>query len=203
MNESLTPKTPMKMRPKMVGILLVLVTAALLGGWLIGRRNLPAQKTGNNSTNQTSTASKVAATDAKTLVSYTLPDAWSEDTCSTSANVIYIIPKEATFDCDANPSAPIKIYVDERSVTDCQQLVPASNDGIKKHICISLYIDGHKSLKALTEYSSSTAYKTDTTISGYYINTGKGVVAIEYTYTSSNDFQIGFDQLAKSVKVKG
>ena len=39
-------------------------------------------------------------------------------------------------------------------------------------------------------------------MSDYYINTGKGVVAIEYTYTSANDFQAGFDQLATSVKVK-
>jgi hypothetical protein len=65
-----------------------------------------------------------------------------------------------------------------------------------------LYVDGHKSLKASTEYPKSSSYSTDTTISDYYINTGKGVVKIEYTYTSSNDYQTGFDQMALGVKVK-
>jgi hypothetical protein len=110
------------------------------------------------------------------------------------------VPNNASLNCSANPSSPIKIYVDRQYITDCQQL--NSPQDVRKHVCISLYIDGHKSLKASTEYPKSSTYKTDTTISDYYIDTGKGVVKVEYTYTSNNDYQIGYDQLAMSLKVK-
>ncbi len=182
----------------MLTLLAVLIITGFVG-WRLGRSS---NSVNTNNGSQSSSADNTSATSVKSLISYTLPDAWKENTCSNSSNVIYIIPNGIALDCDSNPSVPIKIYVDSQDTTDCQQLMPATNEGIRKHVCISLYISGHKSLKASTEYSNGSGYKTDTTISGYYINTGKGVVAIQYTYTSANDFQAGFDQLATSVKVK-
>lgn len=183
-------------RPIVFAPILALIVIGGFVGWRLGHNN----NTSNNNSQGASTTN-AADTAVKSLVSYTLPDAWTENTCSSSATIIYIIPNGTSLNCSANPSAPVKIYVDSQNTTDCQQLMPTTTKGIKKHVCISLYISGHKSLKASTEYSSSSSYKTDTTISDYYINTGKGVIAVEYTYTSANDYQTGFDQLAMSVKV--
>jgi hypothetical protein len=85
--------------------------------------------------------------------------------------------------------------VDSQNTTDCAQLKPTSTQGVRKHTCISLYISGHKSLKSFTDANGTSA-------ADYFINTGKGVVKVDYAYTSSNDYQAGFDQLATSVKVK-
>jgi hypothetical protein len=175
----------------------VLMLVVVVGIWLIARPN----KSSINNPALTSSSSSTSGTDVKSLVSYTLPDAWTENSCPSSSNTVYVSPNGTSLDCSANPSAPVKVYVDPQNTTDCQQLNPANTQGIKKHVCISLYIGGHKSLKASTTYSSGSSYNTDTTISDYYINTGKGVVAIEYTYTSANNYQVGFDQLAMSVKV--
>jgi|SRR5665213_3819867 len=186
-------------RARAVLLILILIVAASLVAWALGRSN---NLTVNTNT-QTQSGNNTAGAGVKTLISYTLPDAWTENTCSSSSSIVYIIPSGGALDCTANPSAPMKAYIDSQNTTDCQQLKPATTTGIRKHVCISLYIDGHKSLKASTEYAGgSSSYKTDTTISDYYINTGKGVAAIEYTYTSANDFQAGFDQLATSAKVK-
>ncbi len=190
----------MKTRSKItLLVLLAVIVIAGFVGWRLGRSS---NSTNTNNGSPSSSAGNTSGVSVKSLIGYTLPDAWKEDTCSNSSNVIYIIPDGSSLNCSANPSAPIKIYVDSQDTTDCQQLMPTTTEGIRKHVCISLYISGHKSLKASTEYSNGSGYKTDTTISDYYINTGKGVVAIQYTYTSANDFQAGFDQLALSVKVK-
>lgn len=189
-------------RTKIIILAVVLVVAAGIVGWLIGRSNNSTNNNQTSTSTQTTSSGNAAGSDVKSLVSYTLPDGWSEGTCPTSSNTIYVNPNSTSLDCNANPSAPVKIYVDSQNTTDCQQLQPTDNKGIKKHVCISLYIDGHKSIKALTTYSSGSSYNTDTTMSYYYISTGKGVVAVQYTYTSANDYQIGFDQLATSTKIK-
>lgn len=203
MKNNLISSYRVKTRTRIILLAITLIVAAGFLGWFFGYSNKSTNNNQANTTAQNQSSSNTSGISVKTLVSYTLPDAWSENTCSSSGNIIYIIPNGTSLDCDANPSAPIKVYVDPQNTTDCQQLMPATTQGIRKHVCISLYISGHKSLKASTEYSSGSSYKTDTTISDYYINTGKGVVAIEYTYTSANDFQAGFDQLATSTKVKG
>lgn len=186
--------------PKVVILTLILVVAAGLIGWKLGHTNNPSSNNGAGATTSSTSTNSVANADVNSLISYTLPDGWAQNTCSNAADRVFIIPNGASLNCNSNPSAPIKIYVDSQNTTDCQQL--SGVQGVRKHVCISLYVDGHKSLKASTEYPKSSSYGTDTTISDYYINTGKGVVKIEYTYTSSNDYQTGFDQMALGVKVK-
>jgi hypothetical protein len=184
----------MKQAPKYTLIVLIFIVLAGVIGWQIGKnsKTTPAHGTATQT-------SAVTATGVKSLVSYSLPDGWKEANCPAVPDTIYITPAGTTLNCNADPSAPIKIYVDSQGATDCQQLQAVQN--VKKHICSSLYINGHKSLKALTEYPQSSSHSQDTTVSDYYINTGKGVVRVEYTYTASNDYQTGFEQLANSVKV--
>lgn len=195
-------KNHLNTRTKIIVSILVLVAAAGFAGWLIGRSNNSSNNGQSSTSTQTASSNIVEGSNVKSLVSYTLPDGWREGTCPTLSSTIYVSPNNTSLDCNANPSAPVKIYVDSQSTTDCQQLQPTDNKGIKKHVCISLYIDGHKSIKALTTYSSGSSYNTDTTMAYYYISTSKGVVAMQYTYTSANDYQIGFDQLATTTKIK-
>ncbi len=183
---------------------IVVIVIALGGGiigWKLGQSNTKTSPANTGASTSTKPAANGAtANDAKTLVGYTLPDGWKEGTCPNNTDRTYIVPDGSSLRCDSNPSAPIKITVDSGNATDCQQL--ANVQDVKKHICSSLYINGHKTLKASTEYLKSASHPTDITISEYYIDTGKGVVKLEYSYASANDYQTGFDQLANSLRVK-
>lgn len=182
-------------------ILILIVTAGLIG-WKLGKSNdnHPATPTTSNPTSASSSTTPASNSDVKSLVSYSLPDGWKEGTCPDNPGKLYIVPNGASLACSSNPAAPVKIYVDANNTTDCQQLQNVQN--VKKHICKSVFINGHKSLQSSTEYPKSATYPEDTTISDYFIDTGKGVVAVEYTFTSSNNYQLGFDQLANSIKTK-
>jgi hypothetical protein len=169
---------------------IIVIAGAVLVGWWIGHHNskndAPSSSGSQQNTTNTTTNSSI-----NSLVSYTLPAGWSEASCPSAAGIIYIALNGTSSGC----SAPVKIYMDSKNSTDCQQLKPSSTEGVKKHTCSSLYIDGHKSLKALTDINN-------TSTADYFVNTGKGIVAVEYTYTNANDSQAGFDQLASSIKVK-
>lgn len=187
----------MKSSQKIIVVVLILIVVAGIVGWKIGNDSKPANDTPGSSA-QTSATSASTAGSVNDLVSYSLPDGWKENTCSEVADRVYISPAGTRLDCSANPSAPIKIYVDAQQTNDCQQLERVQN--VRKHICSSLFINNHKSLKALTEYPASGS-PASTTVAIYYIDTGKGVVAVEYTYTTDNEYQAGFDRLATSIKV--
>lgn len=181
-------------------LILGLVIIAGLIGWKLGHSNDSKHSNPvSNNTNATSTT-PASNSDVKSLVAYTLPDGWKEGTCPDAGGKLYIVPNGALLQCGSNPASPIKMYVDANNTTDCQQLQNVQN--VRKHVCKSLFINGHKSLQSSTEYPKSATYPEDTTISDYYIDTGKGVVAVEYTFTSRNNYQIGFDQLANSVRTK-
>jgi hypothetical protein len=187
----------------MVPIILLIIAAIVVVWFLWWLRTPEKDLTTTSNTAQTQATRDTDTTAVKSLVTYTLPDGWSEDVCSKSPNDVYIVPDGgASLDCNAKPSSPVKMYIDTGKTTSCQQLTPTNNQGIKKHTCSSLSISGHKTLKSLTEYSANNTYDTDTTIEDYYINTGKGIVAVEYVYTSDNTYQIGYDQLAHSVRLK-
>lgn len=192
-------KKPQTVKRTTILVLLVVVIAGLVG-WSIGRSNV----SGPNS--QTNTAEPVATDnssgpDVKSLVNYKLPDGWKEASCPDAAGSVFVAPRGADdIDCSNNPSSPVKISVDSANNTDCNQLQSVQN--VSKHICISEFINGKKSLKSETRYNAQSSYKRNTTIHAYYINTGKGVVKIEYVYTDDNAYQPGWEELAKSVTVK-
>jgi hypothetical protein len=201
MDKKFNSKYSMNARTKLAVLFVTIVVAAGLAGWALGHSNT-SKGNQSGSVAQSTTGGSTNGIAVKSLVSYTLPDAWSEKTCSAVVGTVYVVPNGATLDCTANPSSPIKMFVDSGNTTDCQQLKPANTQNIKKHVCISLYINGSKSLKASTTYSAGSSYRTETTISDYYINVGNDVVVVEYIYTSVNGFQLGFDQLANSVMIK-
>lgn len=189
------------MNKKILATAVLVLILSIGGGYFFSQKRSTTPIAPNDTSAITKPTANTASTnDAKSLVSYTLPDGWKEETCPNNADRTYIVPNGSSLSCDSDPSAPIKISVDSGKTTDCQQLANVQN--VKKHICSSLYINNHKTLKASTDYLKSSSHATDTTVSEYYIDTGKGVVKLEYSYTSANDYQTGFDQLANSIKVK-
>lgn len=186
---------------KNVLLIVGLILAAGVFGWIFGHMDNPKSIQSNSST-QSSANTDSTAGSASSLVSYDLPNGWKDASCDATSSTIYIVPNGASApDCTNNPSSAITLSVDGAGPTDCNQL--QNNQDVKKHVCISLYINGHKSLKSSTEYLPTSSYGKDTTISTYYIDTGSGVVRVEYAYTSTNLYQAGFDQLANSVRKKG
>lgn len=186
---------------KLVLLVAVLILGAGVLGWQLGYSNTSSTSQPNN-TNPPTTVNNASTAGVKSLVSYVLPDGWKEASCPGTTGSVYVVPAGASnVDCNANPSSPVKISVDPANNTDCNQLQNVQN--VSKHTCISLYINGHKSLKVETIYNQDSSYKKPTTINAYYINTGKGVVKVEYIHDpNDNGYQAGLDQLAKSVQVK-
>lgn len=182
--------------PKTALWVLLLVLAAGLLGWWVGHTNSPIPN-GPLVSQPTVPISNNNTADVASLIRYNLPDGWKDANCPGSKSVFVLPAGVAEAACNTNLIAPIKLTVDPGNTKDCNELQNASD--VKKHVCISLYIHGLKSLKASTEYLASSSYKQATTINTYYIDTGKGVVKLEYQFTSDNQYQAGFDQLANSV----
>jgi hypothetical protein len=175
-------------------IVLTLIAGAGLVGWWIGRTDPPP-----TSSTQSSAERSTDSTEVSELVRYELPDGWEQSACEGSS-AVYISPNGTTTDCDSSPVSPIKLSLDAADTKDCNELQNVTD--VKKHICISLYINGLRSLKATTEYLETSSYKKATTIYAYYVDTGKGVVKVEYLYNSDNQFQASFDQLVNTINVK-
>lgn len=188
-----------------------LILAAGVFGWWLGQPNDP-QDNQTNTMQPTTAAPVPAATnnnaseaDVRSLISYTLPFNWGEASCHSELGSVFVIPSGGSeANCSvANPSynfiSPVKISVDSANNTDCNQLQNVQD--VSKHVCISLYINDLRSLKAETVYNRDSAYKRETTINAYYIDTGKGVVKVEYFHSPNDrEYQPGFDQLASSIK---
>lgn len=177
--------------------ILVLLFGAGLLGWWYGRSDSSPSPQQTANTQQTVNNTEVG--EVSELVTYVLPDGWKQNKCQGSG-AVFVSPNGTTANCNSNPVSPIKISVDPSNNKDCNQLQNVTD--VKKHVCISLYINGLKSLKASTEYLASSSFKQVTTINAYYIDTGKGVVKVEYMYTNDDQYQAGFDQLANSINVK-
>ena len=182
---------------KWLGLLLAVVIVAGVVFWWgsLHDANAPGSESGQQDTSQSGTVAE--------LISYTLPTGWEEATCPGGSNgQIYVVPQDAKLDCAADPKAPISLLVDPRQTKDCQH-VTAPN-GVLSHTCKSLFIDGHKTILASTEYPKSDLYPKAETITDYFVDTGKGVVQIEYVFgrKGTNTYQTGFEQLVQSVKVR-
>jgi hypothetical protein len=183
-------------------IISMLVVGVAVAGIILWWGNLNnAQAPGNGSS--TSGNGKAAVSkDVASLVSYNLPDGWEQANCQDNPQKLYVTPAGTALDCAATPRAPISIMVDPRNTTDCQQLT--APNGVLSHTCKSLFIDGRKTIQSITEYPKSDLYAKAQTDSLYYLDTGKGVVELKYVFGAkgSNTYQVGFDQLAQSVKVQ-
>lgn len=184
------------------GVLLavVLILAAGILGWWLGRSNNKQEaSTSSSATISEANRSETSAGEVDELISYRLPDGWKKSSCEGSEST-YIAPANDAVDCNSDPAAPLRLSVDSGNTKDCNQLQNVSD--VKKHVCISLYINGLRSLKASTEYLASSAYKQETTIDAYYIDTGKGVIKAQYRHGLSSELRAGFDELVNSINSK-
>jgi hypothetical protein len=186
---------------KLPALILFFVLLAGLAGWLIGRSNGGDSTNNQPASGQMNTAPEVSSkVKANSLINYDLPGGWKENSCPEKAD-IYIAPAGTSVNCDMEPRAPVIISMNSEGATDCNQLQNVQN--VSKHVCISEYINGKKALKAETVYGPDSSYKKDTAINAYYIDTGKGVVKLEYVHNPDDSNALsGFEKLAKSVEAK-
>lgn len=186
---------------KITLLVAIVVLAAGLFGWWIGRSGNDSStvQTGNTQNNGTAPAAETSseASEIKSLISYKVPDGWREFSCPDAASSVFFSPKSTT-DMNCGSKSAVKISVDSANNTDCNQLQNVQN--VSKHICISEYINGKKSLKAETVFNEQSSYQMSTTVRAYYIDIGQTVIKVEYIDSSGNEHQTGFEQLAKSVK---
>lgn len=179
---------------------LVLGAVLLIGavgflGWTLGRKDTSSQNPPSSVSDQRPAP---AAGDLSATASYRMPDGWREADCPNAPDISYVIPAGGdSLDCSKDPSSPIRISLDSGNTKDCNELQGANQ--VRKHVCISQFINGNKSLKASTEYLASSSYGRELTIDAYYIDTGKGVVKLEHIYPGNDGFTSGFDSLANSV----
>jgi len=188
---------PKKIAGLLIFIILILVATI---GWLVGRSD-KADAPSQNSSAASPTPQPADASGLRGAISYALPDGWSETSCPSVQDAVYIIPAgSAPVNCSANPSAPVKVSIDPGDTKDCNELQNVQQ--VKKHICISQFINDMRSLKANTEYLSSSSYGRGMTVDAYYIDTGKSVVKFEHVYPGSDGFSMGFEQLVASAKTR-
>jgi hypothetical protein len=179
-------------------LVIVLILAAVFAGWMLGR-NGESEKTAQTDQPEQSVSETDDSEGLDSKISYQLPDGWKQQSCEGS-EAVFIAPNGTSVNCEDNPASAVKLSVDSANTDDCNQLQNVSD--VKKHTCISLYINDQKSLKASTEYLESSPYNQAITVESYYIDTGDGVIKAEYSYTSGNEHQRGFDQLVNSIKAQ-
>jgi hypothetical protein len=180
-------------------IVIVVLLAGVGVGWAIrGPRNAntstATQATPPQASQTQGVGNKAGQSELKGVVSYAVPEGWQEATCDGDKAIVYVLPHNVSLNCSATPAAPISLALDPNGPTDCNQLNTESN--VRRHVCKSTSIDGHKSLQASTTESNG-----DTT-SDYYVGSDKGMVRIEYRYSGDAKYQTEFDRLANSVAFK-
>lgn len=185
--------------------MIILIIAAAIVLWAVfGRNNnKPAAPAAKNPPHQVTPQS--AAAPLEGLITYKLPKGWTDADCVGKSETILIIPNNQHPFCSSDAAGwPMKITKDANTTTDCNQ-IKVDNSQVTNHICSSLFINGAKTIKSSTAYNDKSTYGHATKVSDYYINTGKGVVKLEYVdnqTVKTDDYQAGFDQLANSVQVK-
>lgn len=184
-------------RSNIFALLIILAIIILAAIWAHGHHRRTA-------TNPTAGSSQVKNTDdPRSYVSWQVPSGLVQARCpGVNGGVTYLLRGGTDTACAAAGPNPILIQMDLQDTTDCNQVKPGA--GIIKHTCLSIFIDGHKTLKSQTDYDSSSGYGTDTTQQDYYFNTGKtkAVVLVRYIYSGANSYQSQFDALAQSLRTK-
>jgi hypothetical protein len=138
-------------------------------------------------------------TKVKSLVSYTVPAGWVEVDCG-NGNLVYLLPSEQSQQgcaLSSNPEWLISMSVKDQ-YTDCNQIKPTQPH--KRHVCRSVFIDGHKTLQTSTEYLEN-VNEAAKTVTNYYVNTGKSVVRAQYVYHNDGSHLPAFEETANSIKV--
>jgi hypothetical protein len=181
-------------------IIVVVLVAGVGVGWAIrGSKNTAnttaaKQATPPQASTTQGVGNQAGQSELKSLVSYKVPDGWQEASCDGDKDTVYVLPHGVSLDCSATPAAPISLALDPQGPTDCSQI--SEQPGVRRHVCKSTNIDGHKSLQA------STTQADGKTTSDYYVGSDKGMVRVEYRYSGEAQYQTEFDQIANSVAFK-
>lgn len=192
------------MQKKLVITGIVLIVLAFGAGYALNQSDEDGINTTTQPASQSLPASQEAAGNQQAgavggLATYTVPDGWDDASCEGS-EAVYIVRSGTNVSCNENPAAPFKLSVDPGDTKDCNELQNVSD--VKKHTCISLFINGLRSLKAETEYLASSQYGKDISFTTYYIDTGDGVVKAEYAYEGNAQYTSDFDQLVNSINAR-
>jgi hypothetical protein len=186
------------MKKKIIFALLAVLVLGGVIGWII--RGAATKDTPPEASQTQGIGNHADRSELKSLVSYTVPDGWQEASCDGDKDTVYVLPQEVSLDCNAVPAAPISISIDPQGATDCSEL--DDNQNVRTHTCKSLDIDGRKSLEAKTEFLPTAGQGRGETFARYFIDTGKGVVKVEYRYSGDATYQQGYDTIAQSISIK-
>jgi hypothetical protein len=188
---------------KNIGIIGLVVLLALSVGYIIGSNGNKnnSVETPKSSENASELENAGSDENVKSIVKYSLPDGWSEETCPSATGSVYFRPNGAPeVDCGNSPELSIKISASGQNITECSQIQDVAE--VKKHICKSLYINNLRSLVAETEYLSSSTYGRETYVKTYYIDSGAGIVKALFVSANGGSYLPGFDELANSISAK-
>lgn len=192
------------MRKNYIYLILGVIILFLIGIILVQASDSDTDNSGssNQSSNDSNNSNSNNDEGLNKLVNYELPSGWGEVACSESGNEYLIVPEDNNNKDCANTNAPqIRISVDPNSYRDCNEIV--NTEPVTKHTCISLFINGKKTLQTLTSYGKDSSFKEDTTFKRFYFDSGPEVIEFEYKYNGTdNQLESEFDELAKSAKTK-
>jgi hypothetical protein len=186
-------------------VLAIVAAVALWQGFL--KTNI---KNTTNGTNQKSSDAQNNFQNSNTaiasLISYRLPDGWTDTDCIAGKETILLIPPSLPRpNCAIDiQSWTIRITMDSQDIKDCNQ-IKVNNQHVTNHVCSSVAINSSRLLKSSTTYNEKSPYGKAVKISDYYIKTSKGVIKLEDVddlASSNDDLQNQFDQIANSIKVK-
>lgn len=193
--------------PFVIGFIILLLLLIFAVAIFSSRDSRPEPNTAVSSNQTEPTGSEAAATEAdaapvKDLVTYRLPDGWSEQTCPLREAVYFVPDGEEQIDCEVTSNAVVTMSLDAANTDDCNDL--QNPQFVSRHVCSSLYINDMFSLVASTTYNQESSFGRSTTFDQYYINTGSGIIKLEYMHdgAGSGSHMYDFEQLARSVDKK-
>ena len=183
-----------------LSILLFLAIGIGIGYRLNNDTNEDINPNQSNSENTEAKASN-GISKVNDYVAYQVPGGWEQKICDRDTDSVYFATSNfRQVDCSSAPESQIKLSLSSENYTECNQ-IPEKQD-VKKHICISKYINDLRSLHAETEYLPSSSFGKETSMKTYYIDSGQGMIKAEYIYSANGSDQTGFESLVDSIKAK-
>lgn len=169
-------------------LLLIIAASLVVAKSIRDPKNVPKHASG--------TSDEVATQEVNlaSLVSYTLPEGWTEVICGEKEDIILFMPPgTAKPGCSGTPNASVKMSIDPHSTLRCD-VHESSDNTVTQRTCEQTQINNKPALKLILERQNS----KDT---AYFTEAGSYVVKIEHTdrFGGAGNVEEGFNLLAKSV----
>lgn len=140
------------------------------------------------------------STEQESLITYTIPNQWTEKLCERYPDMRYIVPADDTsFNCDSGRTAPIIIAKDSTGITNCDQITKQPN-AVEQN-CTATKVNGLDAVVTKITYGKSTELPENTTVQVYFIATNKGVTALTHTDPGTKSYAAEFQKLVDSTKI--